>query len=824
MCHNVFYNLLLLKGIIKSQFMDQQNFLDLQGDLKQFYDNHGVQLLGMQFPISVQLLEMLEKKLREKIFDGGDYFTIIDDQEQESYVVQAKQQIKANSNIFLIDHSISFKYGELGTVVTEQVLDRLDSMIKYQLTKKQLTKQEKQYWRTEDFDNSQFTDPSQTPVLDETQSITFIGNQIESIELCLKFLQSHPNIKALWLDDNPLDFDQLLEQVEAHCPWVEILNGKFTVNASVWGFKYVSFDFDIKKANYTEGVSINQLNLSNRQVLRVRSLSEIYNAFPNLKKIIIKDTEIKSFEDTNQFFRIISQIEYIECDLEVEEILHDLFLNGKLDKVAPKLLLVNDRDIRYPSYVKTTQAQQRLQIVKQNILKIAGSYRLLSSDQMDEQSIWYVLDELGTSIQHSDTPNVKVLPFLYLPSGKIDETTISYSILFPIQHLQANQPIYRDYLTGITEEKFRSYRLGVWYDIPYDFMIEGYQKYYQNLTAIKNSIQPFEQQQGEIEYLPKENIKVITDLEMVSANVNLPYIQFTHNLEEADIIYFGVGVHDDINQYLGKFINQYQHEYAIISKEKLAFTIQSAYGIVDWLQETFNLQNQLPLFMGCYKQRELENKENTWIIKPPNMARSMDMVVTNNLDVILRVLETGPKLAQKYIDKPLTIRKKKFDLRFIVALRSIEPLSVYIYSTFWIRISNNPFTMDVNTFTTYETHFTVMNYGRQLTQVFMKDFIQEFNQEYYPYTWDQQYEKIKLVVKELFIALKKHKPEMAECKKNRSVYGMDLMIDQNFTPKLLEMTFSPDCTRACKYTPSFFNDLFETLFFGVENQNMIKII
>lgn len=47
----------------------------------------------------------------------------------------------------------------------------------------------------------------------------------------------------------------------------------------------------------------------------------------------------------------------------------------------------------------------------------------------------------------------------------------------------------------------------------------------------------------------------------------------------------------------------------------------------------------------------------------------------------------------------------------------------------------------------------------------MKDFIQEFNQEYYPYTWDQQYEKIKLVVKELFIALKKHKPEMAECKK-----------------------------------------------------------
>lgn len=53
---------------------------------------------------------------------------------------------------------------------------------------------------------------------------------------------------------------------------------------------------------------------------------------------------------------------------------------------------------------------------------------------------------------------------------------------------------------------------------------------------------------------------------------------------------------------------------------------------------------------------------------------------------------------------------------------------------------------------------------------------------------------------------------------------MDLMIDKTYQPKLLEMTFSPDCTRACKYTPSFYNDLFETLFFGVPNENMIPIV
>ena len=54
---------------------------------------------------------------------------------------------------------------------------------------------------------------------------------------------------------------------------------------------------------------------------------------------------------------------------------------------------------------------------------------------------------------------------------------------------------------------------------------------------------------------------------------------------------------------------------------------------------------------------------------------------------------------------------------------------------------------------------------------------------------------------------------------------MDVMISMpEYQPKLLELTFSPDCNRACKYSPSFYNDLFETLFYGKENPRMIKLI
>jgi len=63
------------------------------------------------------------------------------------------------------------------------------------------------------------------------------------------------------------------------------------------------------------------------------------------------------------------------------------------------------------------------------------------------------------------------------------------------------------------------------------------------------------------------------------------------------------------------------------------------------IQETFILDDFLPAFVGRYLQLQKKQIENTWIVKPVNMARSMDTWVTHNLDQILRLVETGPKIA-----------------------------------------------------------------------------------------------------------------------------------------------------------------------------------
>jgi tubulin--tyrosine ligase-like protein 12 len=59
-------------------------------------------------------------------------------------------------------------------------------------------------------------------------------------------------------------------------------------------------------------------------------------------------------------------------------------------------------------------------------------------------------------------------------------------------------------------------------------------------------------------------------------------------------------------------------------------------------------------------------------------------------------------------------------------------------------------------------------------------------------------------------------------RRSRAMYGVDVMITDDFQPKILEVTFSPDSGRACKFNPNFFNEVFGCLFMN-DVKNMIRI-
>ena len=53
------------------------------------------------------------------------------------------------------------------------------------------------------------------------------------------------------------------------------------------------------------------------------------------------------------------------------------------------------------------------------------------------------------------------------------------------------------------------------------------------------------------------------------------------------------------------------------------------------------------------------------------MARSMDMIITDNLASVIKSMQTGPKIAQKYITQPVLRQGRKVDLRYILLVKSI---------------------------------------------------------------------------------------------------------------------------------------------------------
>ncbi|KAF3553077.1 hypothetical protein F2Q69_00015991 [Brassica cretica] len=149
---------------------------------------------------------------------------------------------------------------------------------------------------------------------------------------------------------------------------------------------------------------------------------------------------------------------------------------------------------------------------------------------------------------------------------------------------------------------------------------------------------------------------------------------------------------------------------------------------------------------------------------------------------------------------------------------------LFLGETSHVRLSNNPYSLEKHSFFEYETHFTVMNYGRKLNHKPTAEFVREFEQEH-NVKWMDIHEKVKQVIRQVFEAAALVHPEM-KSDKSRAMYGVDVMLDSSFQPKILEVTYCPDCMRACTYdmetingngivkAREFFNYVFGCLFLG----------
>jgi tubulin--tyrosine ligase-like protein 12 len=205
----------------------------------------------------------------------------------------------------------------------------------------------------------------------------------------------------------------------------------------------------------------------------------------------------------------------------------------------------------------------------------------------------------------------------------------------------------------------------------------------------------------------------------------------------------------------------------------------------------------------------------------------------------LRLPESGSKIACKYISTPVLLKLPeiegdgvKFDVRYVLLLRSIRPLKLYVHKIFWLRFANKSFSMEE--LDDYETHFTVMNYraNTNLRQMDCQSFINMYNEQHGQNgeTWSIIEERVFQMFRELFHCATADEPPLGigSCLSSRALYAADLMLEISnkikIQPKLLEVNFTPDCHRACTYFPKLYNQIFNVLFRDLtDHQDVVDI-
>ncbi|XP_074035703.1 tubulin tyrosine ligase-like 12 isoform X2 [Leptinotarsa decemlineata] len=462
-----------------------------------------------------------------------------------------------------------------------------------------------------------------------------------------------------------------------------------------------------------------------------------------------------------------------------------------------------------------------------SLWKINNYYTISSADNVEDRlPVWYVMDEIGTAVLHSDQPNCRIVPFIYI------NDQITYSVLFPVEDIAEEDIVYRDFAEGVVDQDRRSALLIPW--VPKSFEDKDVtptiptEEYFLG-GHLKESL-PVLSKLPSME-VPHNVLKVFSQYSLVNKHLTNNRFILVNDEQEADILWYTEHFKDfeRLSETPEKFVNQFPFEYVITVKDLLCITCRRKESSSQWLPVTYNLLTEVPNFISCFQQREKLGLDNVWIVKPYNLARGLDIHITSNLNYICRLLGTGPKIVQKYITKPVLFYRPecggrvKFDIRYLLLVKSVKPLEAYVYRHFFLRFANRPF--ELNEFDVYEKHFTVMNYTDNAVLKHMKceDFKMEWTGQYPNHDWEDVEKSIIQMLKEILECATMEKPPcgIAESPQSRAVYAADIMLewdeDGDIRPKILEINFTPDCKRACDYYPDFYNDIFRLLFLNEDS-------
>ena len=222
-------------------------------------------------------------------------------------------------------------------------------------------------------------------------------------------------------------------------------------------------------------------------------------------------------------------------------------------------------------------------------------------------------------------------------------------------------------------------------------------------------------------------------------------------------------------------------------------------SIKDLLPEIENILKKLSVNLPQYV---LEGSKNVWIVKPGGLSRGRGV---HCIDILSNVKPCNQTIIQKYIENPLVINGRKFDIRQWVLVTDLNPLTVWLFETPYVRFGAENYHIDdfKNVFSqltgnSIAKHSDKFNTGEIEGDMWENAQFREFLKKTYGGDpWIQIQKKIEKIV---ILSLECAKHKLFNRKNNFEVFGFDIMLDDKLNVYIIEINASPDWTYSTKVT------------------------
>ncbi|XP_045503883.1 uncharacterized protein LOC123700665 isoform X3 [Colias croceus] len=162
----------------------------------------------------------------------------------------------------------------------------------------------------------------------------------------------------------------------------------------------------------------------------------------------------------------------------------------------------------------------------------------------------------------------------------------------------------------------------------------------------------------------------------------------------------------------GQKMNHFPGTFQIGRKDRLWRNLQklsNKFGIDEFgiMPKTYVLPHDLKLLKHDWEKYAANNER--WIIKPPASARGTGIKVVSRW---AQIPKKRPVVVQRYVSKPYLINGSKFDLRLYVLVTSVHPLRIYLYKDGLARFASVKYNYELTSLNDRYMHLTNYSINR----------------------------------------------------------------------------------------------------------------